>query len=242
MALTKCKECGKEVSKKAEACPHCGARLSAKQYGCGTLIVLGVLVLILIGIFSPDTTPPTPSKNESSTTTSSRSPRTESSSRANAPPLELLSFRCEKEYSYVFVSGEVKNVSSQKLKNVMAVGEFRASDGSLVKSEDALIDYNPILPGQSSPFKAGGTDNPAIKSCNISFKYLLGGTIGYTSTKQNIKEAQELLSKLGYDPGGADGIMGPKTRAAIKAFQQKQGLPQTGAVDSELLQKLHGAK
>lgn len=58
MALTNCKECGKEVSKKAETCPHCGAPLKKQptQYGCGTLIILGIVVFILIGVFSSNDT------------------------------------------------------------------------------------------------------------------------------------------------------------------------------------------
>jgi hypothetical protein len=97
------------------------------------------------------------------------------------PPLEVQSWRCDTEYGYIFVTGEVKNVSSRKLENVTAVGEFRTSSGELVKSEEALLQYNPIMPGQSSPFKAGGTENPQATKCNLAFKYLLGGgEIAYT--------------------------------------------------------------
>ena len=58
MALIACKECGKEVSKKAETCPHCGAPLKKQptQYGFGTLVLLGVVVIVLIGVFSSDDT------------------------------------------------------------------------------------------------------------------------------------------------------------------------------------------
>lgn len=58
MALKNCKECGKEVSKKAEACPHCGAPVKKKptQYGCGTLILIGIVAIIFIGVFSSDDT------------------------------------------------------------------------------------------------------------------------------------------------------------------------------------------
>lgn len=54
MALTKCKECGNEVSKNAESCPKCGApvKKKPKQYGCGTLILIGIVGFILIGVFS----------------------------------------------------------------------------------------------------------------------------------------------------------------------------------------------
>ena len=65
MALVKCKECGKEISDKAESCPHCGAPQKKKstQYGCGTLIFFGIIVLVLAGMFSskdPSTTPSPP--------------------------------------------------------------------------------------------------------------------------------------------------------------------------------------
>ncbi|MDP8263688.1 MAG: DUF3862 domain-containing protein [Candidatus Ancaeobacter aquaticus] len=49
MAMKKCKECGKEVSSKAEACPNCGAVLK-KKTGCLTYIVAGLLLLFLIGV------------------------------------------------------------------------------------------------------------------------------------------------------------------------------------------------
>lgn len=51
-----------------------------------------------------------------------------------------------------------------------------------------------------------------------------------------IKQLQEQLLKLGYtevklDKFGADGIFGPETEAALKAFQKKVGLVQTGIYD-----------
>jgi hypothetical protein len=91
------------------------------------------------------------------------------------PKLKVLSRSCSREYGYIYIQGEVQNMSGEKLDNVEAVGIFRTAGGDLVKSEDALLEYNPILPGQRSPFKVGATDNPEIKRCNVSFKFLLGG-------------------------------------------------------------------
>ncbi|MEN6475661.1 MAG: zinc-ribbon domain-containing protein [Syntrophaceae bacterium] len=46
MALKKCKECGNEVSTKADKCPHCGAKVKG-NIGC-----LGLIgIFILIGMF-----------------------------------------------------------------------------------------------------------------------------------------------------------------------------------------------
>ncbi len=102
---------------------------------------------------------------------------------AQTSKLEVQSWRCTKEYSYVFVQGLVKNLTAESLKNVMVVGIFKTSSGDFVKTADALIEYNPILPGQTSPFKAGTTDNPEIKKCFIEFKHLMGGTISLTIKK-----------------------------------------------------------
>ena len=148
----------------------------------------------------------------------------------------------------MFVLGEVMNTSSIKLANVMAVGEFRTKDGTLVKAEDSLIDYNPILPGQTSPFKAGGTDNPAIVDCYLSFKTLFGQKIAYTTVedeskkdKDSVIEAQRLLVRLGYKIGAPDGIPGAKTKEAIRNFQHKQGLNEDGQVSPQLLGHLRHA-
>ncbi|WP_430513078.1 peptidoglycan-binding protein [Pannonibacter phragmitetus] len=53
-------------------------------------------------------------------------------------------------------------------------------------------------------------------------------------------QVQALLQKLGFDPGLADGSMGPKTRSAIEAFQRNANLPVTGTVDAGLIRALLG--
>jgi DNA-directed RNA polymerase subunit RPC12/RpoP len=59
MALINCKECAAEVSSKAETCPKCGARITAKPMGWGikivialTILIVGVLALSYIASFS----------------------------------------------------------------------------------------------------------------------------------------------------------------------------------------------
>src|SRR6185503_7296332 len=62
--------------------------------------------------------------------------------------------------------------------------------------------------------------------------------IAYTNqTRQPIRDLQSTLAKAGFNPGPLDGISGPQTTAAVKAFQQANGLtpdgivgPQTSAV------------
>ena len=55
-----------------------------------------------------------------------------------------------------------------------------------------------------------------------------------------VKDIQIKLRALGYEPGTADGIAGPTTRAAVMAFEYDKGFTQTGIVDQALLQVLSG--
>lgn len=58
MALKKCKECGKEISDSAKACPHCGAKSTAtkiQELGCAMTLLpifIVLLLLIIVGILS----------------------------------------------------------------------------------------------------------------------------------------------------------------------------------------------
>lgn len=48
-------------------------------------------------------------------------------------------------------------------------------------------------------------------------------------------ELQTLLEKNGFDVGEPDGVLGKKSREAIRAFQKKQGVPQDGFATMSLL-------
>jgi hypothetical protein len=50
---------------------------------------------------------------------------------------------------------------------------------------------------------------------------------------KNVRTAQQHLRKLGYDPGPVDGLLGPKTREALRQFQQDRGLSANGKLDKE---------
>jgi peptidoglycan hydrolase-like protein with peptidoglycan-binding domain len=52
---------------------------------------------------------------------------------------------------------------------------------------------------------------------------------------------QWALSQLGYQPGKADGMVGPGTRAAICAFQNNTGMAATGEIDDRLVERLRMA-
>lgn len=59
---------------------------------------------------------------------------------------------------------------------------------------------------------------------------------------EDVRALQELLNRLGFDCGTADGIFGPKTSAAVKAFQRTKGLEEDGVVGSKTWTALEVAK
>jgi peptidoglycan hydrolase-like protein with peptidoglycan-binding domain len=55
-------------------------------------------------------------------------------------------------------------------------------------------------------------------------------TLKKGSKGERVTGLQEGLLMLGYDPGDADGIFGPKTEQAVKAFQTNWSLEVDGVV------------
>lgn len=50
------------------------------------------------------------------------------------------------------------------------------------------------------------------------------------ATGSEVKQLQERLQKLGFNPGAADGAFGPATKAVVMAFQKAQGMVADGIV------------
>jgi peptidoglycan hydrolase-like protein with peptidoglycan-binding domain len=53
-----------------------------------------------------------------------------------------------------------------------------------------------------------------------------------------IRAAQQALKEKGYDPGPVDGVNGPKTREAVKSYQQKERLDADGRLGAKTLDSL----
>lgn len=65
MALKKCKECGTEISSKADTCPHCGAPQKRKHTSLLAWLVLGGIIVAVYNGLTPGshtTTPAAPAK------------------------------------------------------------------------------------------------------------------------------------------------------------------------------------
>ncbi|HXG05342.1 MAG TPA: peptidoglycan-binding domain-containing protein [Candidatus Binatia bacterium] len=56
--------------------------------------------------------------------------------------------------------------------------------------------------------------------------------------REQVRAAQQALKDKGLYDAEVDGIMGPKTREAIREFQKKENLKETGRLDAETLARL----
>ena len=62
--------------------------------------------------------------------------------------------------------------------------------------------------------------------------------IGHTNPVDETSGIQQRLRNLGYEVGAIDGDVGPRTEAALRAFQRDNGLEATGSLDDATRQKL----
>jgi len=56
--------------------------------------------------------------------------------------------------------------------------------------------------------------------------------------RQEVMVMQRSLREKGFNPGPEDGIVGPRTRAALMDYQKKQGLPPSGRMDDDTKSRL----
>jgi hypothetical protein len=65
-----------------------------------------------------------------------------------------------------------------------------------------------------------------------------GGNPSQTAVDSQISRIQEALKSQGHDPGPIDGRLGARTQDAIRAFQSSRGLPVTGQMDQQTMERL----
>jgi Putative peptidoglycan binding domain len=102
-----------------------------------------------------------------------------------------------------------------------SAGQKSGSESQVQKPTDP-----PVSSGRSSTARSEGTGMQS------------GGTEGRKAggqhwSKDKVKAIQEALKTKGFDPGAADGVIGPKTNQALRDFQKSQNLQVTGRIDEK---------
>lgn len=112
--------------------------------------------------------------------------------------------------------------------NIGLSGNTGASTGAhlhfvILNKAGKPVDPEPILASSLARINAGG-NAPATPAKPGERPTIQRGDDG--------ADAAYLQKKLGVDTQGSDGVFGPKTEAAVVAFQEKHKLPATGVVDA----------
>lgn len=110
-------------------------------------------------------------------------------------------------------------------------GSFRYRRGAL---ERARRDVEPYR----SQIRAEGVSRFAVRPSAGSQST---PTPTHHASDATVRAVQQRLNELGYNAGPVDGLMGPRTQAAITAFQRDRGLAATGIVDPALVSRLQRA-
>ena len=135
----------------------------------------------------------------------------------------------------------------------VSIGVTRANGKAFPRPGDTARLYMPM--GGNGPVFAVLPNFDVIKRYNNSDSYALAvghladrisGAKGFASpwpqdtalNKDDRKQVQSMLLRKGYDIGSPDGVIGPKTRAAVRDFQSRVGLLPDGHVSGNLLRAL----
>lgn len=143
--------------------------------------------------------------------------------------------------SYTVVKGDTLSKISKKYNISVSklISINKSKYPSLVKNKN-LIRVGWVL--QVPSVGNGGSTTPtATNPTTISVNWSRNLKVTHPMMRgEDVKAVQEQLQKLGISPGKIDGIYGPKTEAAVKAFQKKAGLTVDGIVGKKTWAALFG--
>ena len=107
------------------------------------------------------------------------------STQTATPVLDLLASNPQRSSdSHIRVEGQVQNVSSDALRGVIAVTTWYDKAGTFITSDKAVIDFDPIMPGQKSPFMTISTWNPQMQRYSVEFQRFGGASVGFTDKRK----------------------------------------------------------
>jgi membrane-bound lytic murein transglycosylase B len=102
-----------------------------------------------------------------------------------------------------------------------------------------------LLPNFDVIKRYNNSDSYALAVGHLADRILGGGGFAtpwpagdYALTVAQRAELQALLNRAGFTVGVPDGVVGPKTRAAVLAYQSQAGLPADGHISGRLLERL----
>ena len=96
--------------------------------------------------------------------------------------------------------------------------------------------------GLGYPYYGYGYGYPYYGAYPYGYGYYAPRTTVYATSGINddatVAAVQRRLARGGYYHGSIDGVIGPGTRSAIRAFERNNGLPVDGLIDRQLLRTM----
>ena len=122
---------------------------------------------------------------------------------------------------------------------VKVVSSKEVSDGGTNSASSGASSSTQSAPAPSSRANRESAPVPAAAPAPAANPPAAGGPNALQPlSREEISRAQVRLKELGFDPGGSDGRIGPRSIAAIKRFQSARKLPSTGELNSGTLEAL----
>ncbi|MET1414073.1 L,D-transpeptidase [Roseibium sp. HPY-6] len=100
------------------------------------------------------------------------------------------------------------------------------------------IEADPALRGAIQPANLQAA-LPVVQPENPHFDRPLRMIITPQKLPSKMRVLQRLLNQMGYNAGPVDGVVGRKTRAAIRLYQEGADLPVTGQITDALVARIH---
>lgn len=175
----KCVDCGHVALRGPNACPNCGhvyfteagakkKRTTTSKFlwfiaaAMGLSIVGSVGVAFFKALSDPRFAGPT------------YDPTVPAEPRAQ---VELLSWHWSREHGFIKAEGEVRNLTNQPITRLWAVVTFYTTNETLVTSDESVVEFDPLMPQQTSPFDVMVRDNPQISGATVRFRTARAGEL-----------------------------------------------------------------
>jgi formate hydrogenlyase subunit 3/multisubunit Na+/H+ antiporter MnhD subunit len=133
---------------------------------------------------------------------------------------------------------------NQVSRNNGDIGDTGADQSSRFASEQTDVGEDPCAPPARYVFAPFGDDPPRLQldRCAPVGDQGLRALDAPPLTPALVRAVQRALNAAGYEAGPVDGIIGPRTRAALRALQRDAGFVEDGSISFDVLDALQPAE
>jgi hypothetical protein len=123
-------------------------------------------------------------------------------------------------------AAEDLNSNSEANQDHATSNQGQADQGDRTSSHSQTSAQSGLLPSGSHSVEGGGNSAPGADGAPVPLR------------RDQVRQLQIVLKEKGFDVGKTDGIIGPRTRNALIAFQRQQGIQATGQIDQRTITAL----